>query len=250
MNATKSRTTMPQFEQHKLAKLHRLVHDPHAKIAVDVEGTLALIHPPLVEIYNERHRTNFTINDITNYDTSKSRIGMPWDEFLDIYNTLWEDRQHRIEPSVSIAEIEALKHNFSADLVTYKPAEQGKALEEWLAAKFPGVSFNDGTKMRIVPTQEKKVHLPYNIYIDDAPPVADEVIEHLVNGERKTKFLLVISQPWNRRQHYENNEDVLVVKDLRAAIALLLELKSMPQHDTITLSETVAQGIVLASDNL
>lgn len=149
------------------------------KIALDVEGTLADVHTPFIKKYNGKYGTNYTIEDIKNYDLSGVEPSL--EEFLEETTLQWKEDWRNIPPternlSGKIWELWNLD-GVSIDIVTSRK-ECEEEMEKWLHTE--EIPYSDFL------VESEKYKLGYDFYIDDNPGLAGKV-----GG------LILYHRPWN-----------------------------------------------------
>ncbi len=189
--------------------------DDRLRVALDVDATLALYHHILAADWGAMVGRQFTIDDITEWDTEQTKLGLPLKKLRELYNDIWNNKQDQILPTVDPRTLREFMGAFSVDLVTQRSQGTVAPLESWLAANFPGVVFTiDTTK-----TIEEKLGRGYDIHIDDSNPLADLFAAKAKGTEGKHLYL--VTQPWNKDKGYDRYDNITVVNDLPDAIALI-----------------------------
>ena len=155
------------------------------RVAVDVDGTLADVMPMWVKIYNEKYNKNLDYKSITRWEFWSS-LGISSREFFRIFSKAWS-RWEDIQPTEeNIAQsIEALNQLYLVDIVTGRTKDTLKFVKNWLQKH--RIQYNHFVA---VPFWQHKIHLPYDLYIDDSPDLAKL-------AARNQKTVLLYNQPWN-----------------------------------------------------
>ena len=162
-------------------------------MALDIDGTLADVHTPIVEEWNKITGKAFAVSDIDNYNWKESKLQMPTEEFFRIYEELWNEKSDRIKPTITEEELLNFVKHFDVDIVTARPPGTENGLQKWLRRNFPSLRL----RVVVVGHTLDKLKDDYNIIIDDAPSIwaAFHQNDHLTEG----KWLYVPMQPWNSR---------------------------------------------------
>ncbi|MDE1865638.1 MAG: hypothetical protein KGH94_03325 [Candidatus Micrarchaeota archaeon] len=191
-----------------------MAHRTTMKVGLDVDGTLAMSFHTIIDYYNSVNKTGYTIKDLGGWSKNWN-IPMSLDEYHKLYDKIWTQRWWGIKPSIGSKDLSALASSHNVEIVTARPTTHEPFVNCWLNAHFPGISLN----LKITPRSEEKVHMGYDILLDDGNPVAEEMIR---NGNGRTRLIL-IEQPWNMKEHYESRSPKIeAVKDLQEGISLLL----------------------------
>ncbi len=164
-------------------------------IALDLEGTIADIHTPFVDVYNKNHGTKHTIKDITHWAFKGGPIKATVDEFFDIVCELWMNYPNKIPPTESYVglTIEKLQENNVVDILTssmvfthYKDYGRDSVLK-WL----------DYHMVRNIPLNNTegahKIRFGRDILVDDSPALAETA------QKEKRGFVLLYDRPWNQQ---------------------------------------------------
>lgn len=184
------------------------------KIGLDMDGTLAKSHEAIVAEYNAENHTNYTIEDIDSY--SNWRIPMAFPEFAARHLDIWMNKWNTVLPSISPATLGQLVEAHEVDVVTYqwRPG-YAECMQLWFKEFFPKIDI----KIRITSSADEKAHLGYDVLLDDAPPLAEE----LIKNKSLNTVLVMVEQPWNRKENYEEHgHKIIRVKTLDQGIGLLV----------------------------
>jgi len=168
------------------------------KIALDVDGVLLDTMKCFCEIYNFVRHDNKTKNDITRFGFNED-WGMSeaefWAvfEFCNIYDLKSIDNNaHKY--------IKKLAKKHEIDIVTARKKTERNGVKRALTrlGLKQGVHYN-----KIVLTLkegiESKIELDYEIYIDDNPNLAKDIIKKPYYEPKDYKQMLLWQQPWNWR---------------------------------------------------
>jgi hypothetical protein len=190
------------------------------KVSLDIDGTLALFHNLFVEEYNYEHNTNYTIQDICQYNCKGWNIPITTQKFLEMYDSIWIHNWENIKPSISSELLDKFTAIYSTDIITFRPPEHQLYLSNWLNKYFP----NNNLNIKYTKSPEEKLYLGYNILFDDANPLAEELIK---SKDNSNTILFLIKQPWNANENYDTkSSNIIKVNNLEEGITKLLLLKS------------------------
>lgn len=191
-------------------------------VGLDMDGTLAASHEAILEEYNAEHGTGYTTEDFNTY--SKWRIPMQFPEFASRHYDIWMNRWRKVRPSISPASMGKLVEAHEVDIVTYQSRPgYAEAMRLWCREFFPQVN----VKIKITSSADEKAHMGYNVLLDDAPPLAEE----LIRRKGLKTVLIMVDQPWNRGENYSEHADRITrVKTLEHGIGLLVN-GSILRHD-------------------
>jgi 5'(3')-deoxyribonucleotidase len=184
------------------------------KVGLDMDGTLADSYQAILNEYNAHNGTNFEIGAFSSYSNWSMPLTFP--EYERRHHDIWTHRWKTIKPSISPASMNLLVAAHSVDIVTCQRAGYGyeECMQRWLGEFFPGANLT----IRITRTANEKAHLGYDVLIDDAPPLAEELIR---NGRLKA-VLIMVDRPWNARENYEKHRGRIVrAKSLDHGVNLL-----------------------------
>ena len=172
------------------------------KIALDVESTLVKTHHRMLEIYNERHDTDYRHSQIGHWDWVRDEID--FDEFMQIIETEWNENPlgfKKREVNLDLA-VEKLSNVGDVDLVTARQnCDEG--MKKW----FDHHGIEHYQKYRTVPPETDKTDLGYSVFIDDNPKIADNL------GPDQYQYLIL--QPYN--YHVQDKDRVVPVKNVHSA---------------------------------
>lgn len=154
------------------------------RIAVDVDGTLADIHKPLVEKISDMNRIQLSTDDITDWNWGPiiRRLGLTSSDCVDMTDEIWT-MQWRTIPLTDdhiVTALSSIQANCILDIVTSRMVEN--SVKQWLAHyKIPYDEF--------VLSKDKQ-ELDYDLYVEDDPYLS----EILPPG----KTLFLYNRPYNR----------------------------------------------------
>ncbi len=164
-------------------------NDVLKKIAIDVDSTLIDIMVSYCQVYNELKNETKTKDDVRNWDFF-AEWNLSNEEGIELF-----DKIDLHEVPVICDEVDCYLLRFSqkhlVDIVTNRKEMQRNQLVRKLESMGlkKGINYND---LIIVNSDQEKVDLNYDIYIDDGPKLA-LIIESCTN-----KIQLMLNQPWNQ----------------------------------------------------
>ena len=184
------------------------------RVAIDVDQTVALVHPLMIENFNKANGTNFTIEDHVDWDFKA--LGSNYVEMMPFYAKVWIEQWRQIPLIADPEQIKALgKYYESGFLTTRSPTNEGitggtvDTMNEWF--KMHGLG---GVPVDICdPRQNKARDWDRDVYVDDSPRLADTV------QGMEGKFLLLIDQRYNR--DVKDGERIMRVADADEAVRVL-----------------------------
>ncbi len=164
------------------------------KIAVDVDGVILDIMTPFSKMFNEKHGTHYSLNDMIKWD-----FFLDWDvsekEFLEMFEKIFKNEVRAKLIDDAIPEImKVLNQNHNIDLLTARENTYKRqlidTLKKWGIIK--SVHYN---KLLMVgnTTQDIKLNYEYDVYIDDNPFLIKAI------SKKKYRHLLLFDQPWNQQ---------------------------------------------------
>jgi len=185
------------------------------KIAVDVDGVILAMIPKVCEIYNERFNTNYTKEDVRQWEFFKD-WNISEESMYKIFNQVYENSQ-----SLSLIDenapqvLKKLYNKYVVDLVTARDLR----FESNLIEKLNSLNIKKGTYYEnLIHVEAKpydsKLTLNYDIIIDDNPNLVKVI------GKYMNKKLLLYDQPWN--QNFQNKERVTRVYNWNQIEILLI----------------------------
>lgn len=155
-------------------------------VAIDIDSTLAEVMPPVFEVLEPG--SGLTMEEITHWDFAPERYGI--DAFLEAFEEVWTNPEIEIRPTEPLIGeyVSQIRENYRVSLVTAQPDNMdivyGKL--DWLADH--DVPFD---RFETVPRNQSKAGLGYDVYIDDKPHLANE----LMDGQ----FQFMPEYPYNRK---------------------------------------------------
>ncbi len=185
--------------------------NPRLRVLLDADGVMADIHTEIINNLNIEKNTHFTINDITDWNTSRTKIGISIKEFLSYYRATWINDWDRIKPMLEPGMLRMLVQNHDCSIVTARDLDTLSPFRGWYLKNYKGIDCNviaNGTGV-------DKLVLPYDRFIEDDPNLAVKA-----QGEGRGRVIYLVDRPWNR--NVENGNGILRVKDANEAVKLLL----------------------------
>ena len=173
------------------------------RVSLDLESVLSSVHHKFLEEYNERHGTDWVIEDWTTWDFGRTDVGL--EEFMDLTHEIWQERWDEIptcEPNLDDT-VARLRETHEVDLVTSR-VNCDEQCQAWLDKH--GIEYR---KFRSCDPGTKQQYAPvYDAFIDDSPHLHHNV---------STQYL--VKQPWN--QHVRDEQGVIPVDSVAEAVELL-----------------------------
>ena len=172
------------------------------KIALDVDGVLADVILPWIE-HNNSKREKISKSDITDWDFSK-KFKIDRYDFYHELSLCWKNWSSIPPTQESLSKItKNLSEIGQVDIVTAREKNTNSYVKNWL-------SHHNIVYDNYVPVIDgtMKVDLDYDVFIDDSPLNALQIIQ-------KNKKIILYSQPWNK--HVSENQ-VLRISNLEDAI--------------------------------
>ena len=163
-------------------------------VAIDLDGVLLDTLGRFCEIYNLFNKDEKTKDDITRFGFFED-WGMPEEEFWALFECCQLDEIKPIDKKApnyikKIAEIR------NVDIVCARAEKDRDGVEKALKTigLIKGVHYNN-LLLTLKDNLESKIHLPYDLYIDDNPKLAKDVQKNY------GKHILLWQQPWNWKIH-------------------------------------------------
>ncbi len=173
------------MQERQLPQIRKL------KVALDIDGTLADVYSFIINEWNRLSGKSFKISDADDYNPSKSKLQMPLEEFLRIYDDAWNENAMEICPTVTEQELNRFANHFNVEIVTRRSSSTKDSLHKWLKHNFPSLDF----KVLLVEHIKDKLKLDHDIIIDDAPQIWTSF--HQNDPLTESKWLYAPYRPWN-----------------------------------------------------
>ena len=157
------------------------------KIAVDLDGVLAESMLVWCERANREFGTHLNMEDLDSW-SSWSRFGISKDDFYRLLDESWIDWEQVPPTEPGVADKVARIEKFGdIDIVTGRSKGTEEAAKSWV----------ENQKVRYrhfvrVAGWRDKIHLNYDVYIDDAPDLMPLV------SHSPTAWAILYDRPWNR----------------------------------------------------
>lgn len=177
-------------------------------ISLDVEGVLANTHERMLKIYNEEHGTEYTFEDIDDWDWVRDEI--EFSEFMEIVRRGWNITPRQVRAFEShLGEVaHNLTHLGELDIVTERLGCK-VGMREW----FEEHGITEYNQLRTVNPGTSKADLGYDIYIDDKPHLADEISDE--------QIVCLIRRPYNTHKR-ASQDGVMKAETVHEASVKLL----------------------------
>jgi uncharacterized HAD superfamily protein len=203
------------------------------KIALDVDGTIVNANELIFFYYNRDHGTKFDYKGFTSFYCHD--IGLDWiRDMAPYYQKVWIDEYKRLAPKVDREILREVTNIYKIDLVTAKKDEPENLT---LPALYSWLKINSMEWINVVPVSKlvQKVEFDYQIFIDDAPPLAERV------KKIRDKFMFLVDMNYNAdvealksesekkeafksflySRNAEQGRNVIRVKDVNEALRML-----------------------------
>lgn len=155
------------------------------KIALDIDGVLADITVPWVNICNEIHNTHLAKEDVKTWNFWEV-AGISRDEFFRIFSIAWREWK-QVPPTESdlTTKVKDIQRHGQVDIVTGRSKDTITYVKKWLIHH--QIPYSDFINVR---SGEEKILLDYDVFIDDAPI-------NVVRAASLKKRVILYNQPWN-----------------------------------------------------
>ena len=194
---------MPEADKSKGRRL---------KVALDVDGVLADVVEVMI-LVRKNDGFDYTTEEPGEYPgPGRIFMGLDNDQFEKMYNDVWQNRWKQIKSTVSEGQLMEFCKKFDVTLLTSRDDYEKtvKPLKWWLALNYPNLKLD----LIVTPKGADKSNLPYDIYIDDAPNLAQKI--NATEGKR----LFLVYAGYNKHVKCDGKK-VICVKSLRDAIKIL-----------------------------
>ncbi|MCL4379251.1 MAG: hypothetical protein M1160_00220 [Candidatus Marsarchaeota archaeon] len=190
------------------------------KVGLDLDGTVADVHLPFVEIVNAlpanvQRGARFTVEDITDFDLGKTKLGLTDAYFMEQHDILWMQAPERILPLASRELVRRLASESDLRLLTRRKDEHYDAVSEWFAKHYLRAEPD------IVKHTADKLTRGYTVIFDDAPKIAAQQVELLRSGKAETD-LVYVERPWGRGK-FETTDGLEVVRHIDEGLRIALD---------------------------
>jgi len=178
-------------------------------IALDIEGVLAAeMNARALTLLNKQKNTTYSIDDLK--DWGFKSINTPIPVMMALFDRVWTEQWKEMKcegDPKTINELCGVWKN--VDIVTSRTGVD-VPLNNWLT-----LHRLQNIPLVIRPPTHEKTTLPYDIFIDDSPILASEVIK--TNG----RIQLLRKWPWNK--NVPDHERIIRVGDVNEAAILLIK---------------------------
>ncbi len=214
---------------NSVEELGSLLRKGQPRVALDVDGTMANVLDLMLAGYNTKHGTTYTAAD--HRDWNFKSINSNYEEMMHFYTDAWKNNYRSIKFTGDSAQMRELARHYEVSIVTTRSPDSSGAtggtvenLQNWL--KMHGL---DSYPLEVCPPDKSKADMGYDIYIDDSPKVAEEVIA-------KGKLILLIDMPYNR--YIRDGDSVVRVKNVQEAMQVLIE--SAAKERAVSVAKSVS----------
>ncbi|MHA1687839.1 MAG: 5' nucleotidase, NT5C type [Promethearchaeota archaeon] len=176
-------------------KKHRVL-----KLAIDVDGVILDIMNPFCHYLNKKFNTNYSIHDITEWD-SFLNWNIPEKEIMAIFDLILNNKIMANLIDEDIPRImKLLNQIWHVDIVTAREKENREKLVEILNhnGMVKNIHYHELIMVEKTPPDAKLKH-EHDIYIDDNPYLIDSMPNY------PEKCLLLFNQPWNQTNIHAKN---------------------------------------------
>ncbi|HUB92439.1 MAG TPA: hypothetical protein VL945_00600 [Candidatus Saccharimonadales bacterium] len=181
-------------------------------IALDVDQVLADPFGLIVKELNRKYGKSYSFEDLKDYPSpGRYFLGATNEEFVEIYDRLWIENWREIPKLASADLLARLSKAFKVDIVSGRGEKAAPPLRKWLELNYPEMRNN----VVVIEKFKDKSVLPYNVFIDDAPRLADTI--EAIEG----KLLLLVDAPYNR--HVKETSKVIRFPDADSACKALMD---------------------------
>ena len=163
------------------------------RIAIDIDGVLLDLMVSYCEIFNERHKTEYTKKDVKNWEFFRD-WNIAEEESFEIFYELYENTMS--VPFIDNRAPEYMKElNFSHDVYIVSAREPQyrsqiiKKLKSHDVKK--KVQYVDLILLRHKP-YDLKLSQRFDVYVDDNPNLVEPI------KKKREGYLLLYDQPWNQ----------------------------------------------------
>ena len=170
------------------------------KIAVDIDGVLLDIIIPYIEKFNQKHDTEYTKKDVTNWDFYKE-WNITEDEAFEFFYEIYENTM-----SVPFIDEEAPEfmnklHKLHELYILSARASQYRTqiIEKLDSHDIKKDSHYNDLILVYHKPYDLKITQPFDVYIDDNPNLAKAI------QKTDDKYLLLYDQPLNQKIENTNN---------------------------------------------
>jgi 5'(3')-deoxyribonucleotidase len=186
-----------------------IVGNMKKRIAVDLDGVLVDIIPPLCLLYNDTYGNSQGFVPKTKKDVDNWDFWIDWrlteEAFYYLVGQVWENFESLpLVDYLCLKYLRKLANRAVVDIVTAERKNAEEKVKKFLERRnlIQGIFYHN---LHIDKT--KKLEMNYDIYVDDNPYLAKDIKDY------PNKFLILFDQPWN--QEIKNSSNVYRVKNWR-----------------------------------
>jgi len=154
------------------------------RLGVDVDGTIADIHKPLIEKISDKYRIQLSKDDITDWNWGPliRSLGLTGSDCVDMTDEIWATQWSMVPLTDEhvVAAFSELKAKYTVDIVTSRMVES--AVKKWLAQH--EIRYDNFV------LSKDKHELGYDFYVEDDP--------YLSAILPRGKVLFLYERPYNR----------------------------------------------------
>ena len=184
------------------------------KIAIDIDGVLLDIMVTYCEIFNAKHNTEYTKEDVTSWEFFKSWDIPEKDAFEIFYNLYTDSMKVPIIDKEATEIMHRLNNCHDVYIVTARsPEYRAPIIKKFRFHNiFKGIHYEDLILLHQKP-YDIKLSLDFDVYVDDNPNLVESI------KDMADKKLLLYDQPWNQDLIlYRNIKRVFNWKDIEREI--------------------------------
>lgn len=170
----------------------------HIKIGVDMDDILFDINPGIINYYNDRNKTSYSVEDVKGFYLEEL-FGCSKEEMAEIIKGFHSSEHHSEASTVpgSKEGIENLK-KYDLVLISARHADERVSTEDWLHKHFPNIFSSVQLLGRLSGAEEMKVtkgvlarELGIKIFIEDSLSNAKDIAEHGIP-------VILLEKIWNQ----------------------------------------------------
>lgn len=174
-------------------------------VGIDFDGTLVKSQETLLSLWNERHGTNISINQITGWDM-ESVLGISNSELLKLFEEVWRNYWDlpATEPDIAKVVNKIRDHgNRRISIISKRTRAGAIPMIQWL--NYQHIPYDD---IIMAFDSRSKAEFPFDVLIDDATQYIQDI--------QYPRVGILFSQPWNKSFQYH-----LRINNLSESIPIL-----------------------------
>ncbi|MFB6076213.1 MAG: hypothetical protein ABEK17_03660 [Candidatus Aenigmatarchaeota archaeon] len=178
-------------------------------IALDIEGTIADIHTPYLEKFNEKYGTSYKPEDILGWGFEGIKPDVDTEEFIEETRRIWMNKKQKIKPIEKSFDmyVKQIKNNHTIDIVTER-LDCDEKLLDWL--DLHNLKKGKDYENLVVSDDKSQLKDSYDLYVDDNPTInANNVIIFDQSYNRKINFPLRINSLAALPPLFNHSEDII-----------------------------------------